>query len=82
MIDLNELSAHLEVQTNILNDKRAERERYEQGVRAMLEASNKEIMIPCSAANCDKEVVYPANNGGLCKPCKAMLFELSFEASL
>ena len=44
MIDLEELSAHLEVQTNILNEKRAEQERYEQGVRAMREASNKEMM--------------------------------------
>ena len=42
MIDLNELVAHLEVQTNILNEKRAERERYERGVIAMREASNKE----------------------------------------
>jgi hypothetical protein len=39
MIDLD-LSAHLEVQTNILNEKRAERERYERGVQAMREASN------------------------------------------
>jgi hypothetical protein len=42
MIDLDELNAHLEVQTNILNEKRAERERYERGVIAMREASNKE----------------------------------------
>ena len=39
MLDLD-LSEHLEVQTNILNEKRAERERYERGVRAMQEASN------------------------------------------
>lgn len=39
MLDLNELSEHLEVQTNILNEKRAERERYEQGVRAMEQAN-------------------------------------------
>jgi hypothetical protein len=44
MLDLDELLTHLEVQTNILNEKRAEQERYEQGVRAMKEASNKEMM--------------------------------------
>jgi len=44
MLDLNELSAHLEVQTNILNEKRAEQEKYEQGVRAIKEATNKEMM--------------------------------------
>lgn len=43
MIDL-ELSEHLEVQINILNEKRAERERYERGVKAMREASSKEQM--------------------------------------
>lgn len=43
MIDLD-LSKHLEVQINILNEKRAERERYERGVIAMREASNKESM--------------------------------------
>lgn len=42
MIDLDDLSAHLEVQTNILKERKAEREKYEQGVRAMQEASNKE----------------------------------------
>ena len=42
MIDLDELSAHLEVQTNILNEKRAEKELYERGVIAMREASNQE----------------------------------------
>jgi hypothetical protein len=42
MLDLNELSAHLQVQTNILNEQKAERERYERGVIAMREASNKE----------------------------------------
>jgi hypothetical protein len=42
MIDLDELSAHLKVQTNILNEKRAEKELYERGVIAMREASNKE----------------------------------------
>ena len=44
MLDLDELLAHLEVQANILNEKRAEQERYERGVRAMAEASNKESM--------------------------------------
>jgi hypothetical protein len=44
MIDLDELLAHLEVQTNIMNEKRAEQERYQRGVRAMAEASNKESM--------------------------------------
>jgi hypothetical protein len=42
MIDLDELVAHLEVRTNILNDKRAEVEKYERGVKAMREASNTE----------------------------------------
>lgn len=44
MINLDELSAHLEVQTNILNEKRAEIERHERGVKAMAEASSKEQM--------------------------------------
>ena len=44
MLDLNELSVHLEVQTNILNEKRAEQEKREQGVRAMQEATNREMM--------------------------------------
>ena len=39
MLDL-ELSEHLEIQINILNEKRAERERYEQGVRAMQQADS------------------------------------------
>ena len=43
MIDLDALNSHLEVQANILNEKRAERERYERGVVAMREASNKEM---------------------------------------
>ena len=43
-MNLDELVAHLEVKTNILNEKRAEQERYERGVRAMREASNKESM--------------------------------------
>ena len=38
MLDLNELSEHLEVQTNILNEKRRERELYERGVKAMQDA--------------------------------------------
>lgn len=44
MLDPIELSKHLEVQTNILKEKQAERERYERGVIAMREASNKESM--------------------------------------
>jgi hypothetical protein len=44
MLDLDELLTHLEIQTNIMNEKRAEQERYEQGVRAMRESSNKEMM--------------------------------------
>ena len=44
MLDLNELSEHLQVQTNILNEKRRERELYERGVKAMAEASSKEQM--------------------------------------
>ena len=42
MIDLDELSAHLQVQVNIMNEKKAEQELYERGVIAMREASNKE----------------------------------------
>ena len=34
-MNVDELIAHLEVQTNILNEKRAEREKYERGVKAM-----------------------------------------------
>ena len=41
MIDLD-LSAHLEVQTNILNEQRAKQEFYERGVKAIREASNTE----------------------------------------
>jgi hypothetical protein len=44
MLNLNELITHLEVQTNILNEKRAEQERYERGVIAMREAMGKEAM--------------------------------------
>jgi len=44
MIDLTELIAQLEVQTNILDEKQAEKERYEQGVRAMREATTREMM--------------------------------------
>ena len=41
-MNLDELIAHLEVKTNILNEKRREHEVYERGVKAMREASNKE----------------------------------------
>jgi hypothetical protein len=41
-MNLDELVAHLEVRTNVLNEKRAEIERHERGVKAMAEASNKE----------------------------------------
>lgn len=41
-MSVDELIAHLEVQTNILNEKRAEQEKYERGVKAMREASNRE----------------------------------------
>lgn len=41
-MELEQLIAHLDVQTNIMNEKRAEQERHERGVRAMAEASNKE----------------------------------------
>ena len=44
MFNLDELLAHLEVQTNILNEAKRERELRERGVRAMAEASNKESM--------------------------------------
>lgn len=37
MIDLD-LSQHLEVQINILNEQKAEREKFERGVQAMLNA--------------------------------------------
>ena len=40
MINLDELSARLEVQTNILNEKKEEQARYERGVIAMQAASN------------------------------------------
>jgi hypothetical protein len=43
-MNLDELITHLEVQTNILSEKQAEKARYEQGVRAMKEATNKEMM--------------------------------------
>ena len=41
-MNLDELVAHLDVRTNVLNEKRAEQERHERGVRAMAEASNTE----------------------------------------
>lgn len=37
-MNLEELSEHLQIQTNILNEKRAEQERYERGVEAMRQA--------------------------------------------
>lgn len=43
-MNLDELVAHLEVKTNILNEKRAERERHERGVKAVAEASSRESM--------------------------------------
>jgi hypothetical protein len=39
-MNLDELVAHLEVTTNILNEKRAEQEKYERGVKAMREADS------------------------------------------
>ena len=39
-MNLDELVAHLEVKTNILNEKRAEQEKYERGVKAMREADS------------------------------------------
>ena len=44
MINLDELIATMEVQTNVLNEKRAEQELYQRGVIAMREASNRESM--------------------------------------
>jgi hypothetical protein len=41
-MNLDELVAHLEVRTNVLNEQKRERELYERGVKAMAEASNKE----------------------------------------
>jgi hypothetical protein len=40
MLNPDELIAHLEVQTNILNEKRREREIYERGVQAMQQADS------------------------------------------
>ena len=42
MIDLDELTAHLEVQTNILNEQRRIAEQKRRNITAMLEASNRE----------------------------------------
>ena len=42
MLNIDELVAHLEIENNIMNEKRANIEKYEQGVRAMKEASNME----------------------------------------
>jgi len=41
---VDEFIESMQVKVNILNEQKAERERYEQGVRAMREASNKESM--------------------------------------
>ena len=41
-MNLDELVAHLEVRTNVLNEQKREREIYERGVKAMREASNVE----------------------------------------
>jgi len=39
-MNVEQLIAHLEVQTNILNEKRAEQEKYERGVKAMRDADS------------------------------------------
>ena len=44
MIDLDELSAHLQVQTNLLNEEKVKQEIYQRGIKAMADASNKESM--------------------------------------
>jgi hypothetical protein len=41
---VDEFIESMQVKVNILNEQKAERERYEQGVRAMRDASNKESM--------------------------------------
>jgi len=41
-MELEQLMAHLDVQTNILNEAKRERELRERGVRAIAEASNRE----------------------------------------
>jgi hypothetical protein len=41
---IEEFIESMQVKVNILNEKRAEQERYERGVIAMREASNKESM--------------------------------------
>ncbi len=41
---IEEFIESMQVKVNIMNEQKAERERYEQGVRAMREASNKESM--------------------------------------
>ena len=41
-MNLDELVAHLEVRTNVLNEQKRERELYERGVKAMRDASNVE----------------------------------------
>jgi hypothetical protein len=41
---VEEFIESMAVKVNIMNEQKAERERYEQGARAMREASNKESM--------------------------------------
>ena len=41
---IEELIESMQVKVNIMNEQKAERERYERGVIAMREASNKESM--------------------------------------
>jgi hypothetical protein len=43
MLDLDEFIAHLEVQTNILNERKREQELYERGVKAMRELYGNEV---------------------------------------
>jgi len=43
-MNVQEFVESMQVKVNIMNEKRAEQERYERGVRAMAEASNKESM--------------------------------------
>jgi hypothetical protein len=40
-MNVQEFVESMQVKVNIMNEQKAERERYEQGVRAMNEASNK-----------------------------------------
>jgi hypothetical protein len=43
-MNVQEFVESMQVKVNILNEQKAERERYERGVIAMREASNKESM--------------------------------------